>query len=163
MADEQLGKLSGQDLSKFRQELTVFQDDIVKATNQVAAGMRSGAEGIVNSFTAARRGMDSLAKLSVDELATKKGQEAVEKSISTIKGAQIQSETKAYMDIPRLHPCTSLLIQLNRLSHGVPLVAMGRLISLKSSLCQKPWLIPEKVCTPTNKRADQVSPESTLQ
>ena len=93
MADEQLGKLSGQDLSKLRQELTGFQDDIVKATNQVAAGMRSGAEGIVNSFTAAKRGMDSLARLSVDELATKKGQEAVEKSISTIKGAQIQSET----------------------------------------------------------------------
>lgn len=93
MADEQLGKLSGQDLSKLRQELTGFQDDIVKATNQVAAGMRSGAEGIVNSFTAARRGMDSLARLSVDELATKKGQEAVEKSISSIKGAQIQSET----------------------------------------------------------------------
>ena len=93
MADEQLGKLSGQDLSKLRQELTGFQDDIVKATNQVAAGMRSGAEGIVNSFTAARRGMESLARLSVDELATKKGQEAVEKSIKTIKGAQIQSET----------------------------------------------------------------------
>lgn len=93
MADEQLGKLSGEDLSKLRQKLTVFQDDIVKATNEVAAGMRSGAEGIVNSFTAARRGMNSLARLSVDELATKKGQEAVEKSIKQIKGDQVQSET----------------------------------------------------------------------
>jgi hypothetical protein len=93
MAEEQLGRLSGEDLSNLRQELTSFQDDIAKATSQVAAGMRQGAEGIVNNFAAAKRGMDSLAKLSADELATKKGQEAVEKAISNIKGAQIQSET----------------------------------------------------------------------
>lgn len=93
MADEQLGRIQKEDLSKLRQELTGFQDDIVKATSEVASGMRSGAEGIVNSFAAARRGMDSLARLSTDELVTKKGQEAVEKSISSIQGAQIQSKT----------------------------------------------------------------------
>ena len=94
MAEEQLGKLTKEQLTEIRAELTLFQDgvkDLSTAINQLGA---SGAtEGLADNFNVSKNAIQNIAKLSAETLATVKGQKEIERELAKIKKDITQSDT----------------------------------------------------------------------
>lgn len=94
MAEEQLGKLTKEQLTELRAELTLFQDGVKDLSTSIAALSGTGAlEGLSQNFNTSKNAIQNIAKLSAETLATAKGQKELEREIGKIKKDITQSET----------------------------------------------------------------------
>ena len=94
MADEQLGKLTKEQLTDLRAELTLFQDGVKDLSTTIATLSGTGAlEGLSQNFNISKNAIQNIAKLSAETLATAKGQKELEREIGKIKKDITQSDT----------------------------------------------------------------------
>ena len=93
MAKERFGDLSSDDLKNLRSDLNEFADTVASTSSQINRLSQDAVDNLGKNFNKSKNAISSIAKLTADQLKTKKGQQTLEREIQKIKSDQLQSET----------------------------------------------------------------------